>query len=85
MARRFLSFRRVSEGRNVPAVKVYGPGMRFWHWSNAFLVVLLCVTGYFIGVPPPSILGDASASYVMGWIRFLHLAAARLPVDSRSR
>jgi len=57
---------------------IYGPGVRLWHWANAFLMVVLCVTGYFIGVPPPSALGDPSSLYIMGWIRFLHLAAGYL-------
>ena len=59
-------------------VTLYGPGVRSWHWANAAIVMVLCITGYFIGVPPPSALGDTSSLYIMGWIRFLHLSGGYL-------
>jgi Ni/Fe-hydrogenase 1 B-type cytochrome subunit len=59
----------------LPDVQMYGVGIRFWHWSNALMVVILSVTGYFIGTPLPSSIGDTSVLYWMGWIRFIHLAA----------
>lgn len=59
----------------LPDVQMYGVGIRFWHWSNALMVVVLSVSGYFIGTPPPSSIGDTSVLYWMGWIRFIHLAA----------
>lgn len=71
---KFIPYQRVPETGMVPAVMLYGPGIRIWHWLNALTVVILAVTGYFIGVPPPSAIGDTSTLYVMGWIRFLHLA-----------
>lgn len=71
---KFIPYQRVSEDGLLPAVMIYGPGVRIWHWLNALAVVVLAVTGYFIGVPPPSAIGDTSTLYVMGWIRFLHLA-----------
>ena len=58
----------------LPAVVVYGPGVRLWHWLDALAVTVLMITGYFIGMPPPSVIGDTSTLYVMGWIRFYHLA-----------
>lgn len=61
-----------------PSVAIYGPGVRIWHWLNALVVLVLCLTGYFIGVPPPSAMGDTSSLYVMGWIRFFHLASGYL-------
>lgn len=60
------------------SVAIYGPGVRIWHWLNGLVVVVLCLTGYFIGVPPPSAMGDTSSLYVMGWIRFFHLASGYL-------
>jgi Ni/Fe-hydrogenase 1 B-type cytochrome subunit len=42
----------------------------------ALAMVVLCVTGYFIGTPLPSVPGEASDSYLMGYIRFAHFAAA---------
>ena len=62
----------------LPDVQMYGPGIRFWHWSNALMIVVLSVTGYFIGTPPPSSIGDTSVLYWMGWIRLVHLAAGYL-------
>lgn len=71
---KFTPFQRVSEVGLLPAVIIYGPGVRIWHWLNALAVLVLVITGYFIGVPPPSAIGDTSTLYVMGWIRFFHLA-----------
>ena len=59
-------------------VFIFGPGVRLWHWLNSLIIVVLCLTGYYIGVPPPSVLGDTSTLYVMGWIRFFHLASGYL-------
>lgn len=74
----YIPYHQLPE-QGIPApVTIYGPGVRLWHWVNGLLVVVLCVTGYFIGVPPPSALGDPSSLYIMGWIRFLHLASGYL-------
>lgn len=74
----YIPYHQLPE-EGIPApVTIYGPGVRWWHWINGLVVVVLCVTGYFIGVPPPSALGDTSSLYIMGWIRFLHLASGYL-------
>lgn len=73
-----MPYHQLPEGTIPEPVTIYGPGIRLWHWVNAFLVAVLCVTGYFIGVPPPSAMGDTSTLYIMGWIRFLHLASGYL-------
>jgi len=57
---------------------VYEAPVRLWHWINAACIVVLAVTGYFIGEPPPSQPGEASASFLMGYVRFAHFAAAYL-------
>ena len=57
------------------SVYVYEAPVRLWHWINALAIVVLAVTGYFIGSPPPSMPGEASANYLMGYIRFAHFAA----------
>ena len=51
--------------------------VRIYHWLNALVIVVLCVTGYLIG-DPPAFLSSAEASdqYLFGWIRFIHFAAA---------
>lgn len=62
--------------RKVESVYVYEWPVRIWHWVNALCIVVLGVTGYFIGSPPPSVPGEASASFLFGYIRFAHFAAA---------
>ncbi|GAA6212724.1 Ni/Fe-hydrogenase, b-type cytochrome subunit [Hyphomicrobiales bacterium 4NK60-0047b] len=57
------------------AVYVYEAPVRLWHWINAFAILALCVTGYFIGSPLSSVSGEASDHYVMGYMRFVHFAA----------
>ena len=58
------------------AVYVYQAPVRLWHWVNAIAIVVLCLTGYFIGSPPPAVHGEASDSFLFGWIRYLHFSAA---------
>jgi Ni/Fe-hydrogenase 1 B-type cytochrome subunit len=60
------------------AVYVYEAPVRLWHWVNALSILTLAITGYLIGSPPPSVHGEAAFSFVFGWIRYLHFAAAYL-------
>jgi Ni/Fe-hydrogenase 1 B-type cytochrome subunit len=57
-------------------VYVYEAPVRLWHWLNALSIVILAVTGYFIASPPPSVAGEASDNFLMGYIRFAHFATA---------
>jgi Ni/Fe-hydrogenase 1 B-type cytochrome subunit len=59
-------------------IYVYEVPVRLWHWINAAAITVLCVTGYFIGSPLPSMPGEASDWFVMGYIRFAHFAAGYL-------
>lgn len=59
-----------------PAVFVYEAPLRIWHWINALSIVVLVITGYFIGSPLPTVAGEASDHFLMGYIRFAHFAAA---------
>lgn len=59
-----------------PAVYVFEAPVRLWHWISALAIVVSAVTGYFIGVPLPTVPGEASDNYLMGYIRFAHFAAA---------
>ncbi|MDE1568362.1 Ni/Fe-hydrogenase, b-type cytochrome subunit [Aquabacter sediminis] len=63
-------------GRKLTTVYVYEAPVRLWHWVNALSIVVLCITGYLIGSPLPTLSGEASAHYMMGTIRFIHFAAA---------
>ena len=57
------------------AVYVYEAPLRLWHWVNALSIVILALSGYFIGSPLPSMPGEASDHFLMGYIRFAHFAA----------
>jgi len=65
----------VSHGQTTKSVYVYEAPVRVWHWINVLAITVLCVTGYFIGVPLPTMPGEASAHFLMGYIRFTHFAA----------
>ncbi|WP_020647931.1 Ni/Fe-hydrogenase, b-type cytochrome subunit [Solimonas variicoloris] len=65
----------VSHAPAVRSVYVYEAPVRIWHWINALAIVVLCVTGYFIGSPLPTMPGEASAHFLMGYIRFAHFAS----------
>jgi Ni/Fe-hydrogenase 1 B-type cytochrome subunit len=57
-------------------VFVYEAPVRIWHWLNALSIVVLGITGYLIASPLPSVAGEASDNFLMGYIRFTHFAAA---------
>lgn len=62
--------------RRHTAVYVYEAPVRLWHWINALAITVLCVTGYLIGSPPPSMqIAEATHQFVFGYIRFAHFAA----------
>ena len=59
------------------SVYVYEAPVRLWHWTNAAMILILIVTGYLIGSPPPTMqIGEAVNQFVFGYIRFAHFAAA---------
>lgn len=66
----------VAHGVSVKSVYVYEAPVRIWHWINVLAITVLAVTGYFIGSPLPTQPGEASASFLMGYIRFAHFTAA---------
>jgi len=66
----------VAHGNSIKSVYVYEAPVRIWHWINALALTVLAVTGYFIGSPLPTMPGEASANFLMGYIRFAHFAAA---------
>ncbi len=57
------------------SIYVYEVPVRIWHWINALAITILAITGYFIGSPLPTMSGEASDFYVMGYIRFAHFTA----------
>ncbi len=54
--------------------------IRVMHWAAALSVLILAVTGLYIGRPYFVTGGDTSSHYLMGWVRFLHFAAAAILV-----
>ncbi len=66
----------VQHGESVKSVYVYEAPVRIWHWINALAITVLIVTGYFIGSPLPTQPGEAYNTFLMGYIRFSHFAAA---------
>ena len=65
----------VATSRSIKSIYVYEAPVRLWHWVNALAITVLAVTGYFIGSPLPTQPGEASANFLMGYIRFAHFAA----------
>jgi Ni/Fe-hydrogenase 1 B-type cytochrome subunit len=71
------AFEAERSSRMVKAIYVYEAPLRLWHWVNALAITLLGLTGYFIGKPLPTLGdGEASAQYLMGWLRVIHFSAA---------
>lgn len=64
--------------RKVKAVNVYEAPLRLWHWVNALSIFTFMLTGYFIGRPVHSVSGDATENFLLGYIRFVHFAAAHV-------
>jgi Ni/Fe-hydrogenase 1 B-type cytochrome subunit len=60
---------------NRPTIYVYEAPVRLWHWVNALCIVVLAISGYFIGEPLPTLSGEASDHFLMGYIRATHFTA----------
>lgn len=52
--------------------------VRVWHWVNVACIVVLAVTGYLIASPLVSGSGEASDSFLFGYIRFIHFFVAQI-------
>ncbi|WP_310634321.1 Ni/Fe-hydrogenase, b-type cytochrome subunit [Paraburkholderia sp.] len=64
------------EGKRVTSVYVYQAPVRLWHWLTVLAVIVLTGTGFLIGKPVlPTLSGEASAHFMMGWLRFAHFTA----------
>jgi Ni/Fe-hydrogenase b-type cytochrome subunit len=74
----------VTLGRKVPPasgeyhwVYLWGWPLRAMHWIAAGCIVVLAATGLYIGRPAFLATGEGVRSgFFMGWIRFIHFAAA---------
>lgn len=58
------------------AVFIFEWPVRLWHWLTAISIVVLTVTGFYIGQPfMPNMPGEATDQFFMGYMRFAHFAA----------
>jgi Ni/Fe-hydrogenase 1 B-type cytochrome subunit len=58
------------------SVYVWQIPVRITHWVIALTLVVLSVTGFYIGRPFMSVPGPAGEAFVMGWMKVIHLYAA---------
>ena len=65
-------------GEQPGPVYVYDAATRIWHWVTALCIVVLGVTGYFIGSPQPSIGGEAYQNFLFGYVRMTHFIAGMI-------
>ena len=66
----------LQSARKITSVYVYEAPVRIWHWINALAIVVLCVTGYLIGSPLPTMgYSEAYETFLFGYIRFAHFLA----------
>ena len=73
-----LQYNELSADPNAQTLKsiyVYEAPVRLWYWVQALAMVVLVATGFLIAYPPPSIGGEASDSFLFGYVRFAHFAA----------
>ncbi len=58
-----------------PSIYVYEAPVRIWHWINALAITVLSVSGLLISYPLPSVEGEATVNFLMGYVRFVHFAS----------
>jgi len=57
-------------------ITLWGVPLRVMHWVAAICIVVLAVTGLYIGKPYFITGGDTQDHFLMGWVRFIHFTAA---------
>lgn len=68
------------ERGNFTWVYLWGAPIRAMHWVAAACIVVLIVTGFYIGRPYFMTTGEASSHFLMGKVRFVHFTAAAVLV-----
>ena len=61
---------------DIVRVYVWEVPVRITHWLIAFSIVVLSVTGFYIGRPFIIVSGPAGQSFTMGWMKVIHGYAA---------
>lgn len=57
---------------DIVRVYVWEAPVRITHWLIAIAIVVLSVTGFYMGRPYVSVPGPAEQSFVMGWMKVIH-------------
>lgn len=80
--RRLAGFGRplARERGNFTWVYLWGAPLRAMHWIAAVCILVLIVTGFYVGRPYVTTTGEASAHFLMGRMRFIHFTAAAVLV-----
>lgn len=63
-------------------VYLWGWPIRAMHWAAVAAIVVLVVTGFYVGRPYFMTSGEAANHFLMGRMRFLHFAAAAVLVTT---
>ncbi|RYL93614.1 Ni/Fe-hydrogenase, b-type cytochrome subunit [Sporolactobacillus sp. THM19-2] len=73
-----ISERRSAQLREQHSVYVWELPIRIFHWVNAASIMILMLTGIYIGHPfiTPASNGEAYYDYLMGWVRIIHFITA---------
>ncbi|MDJ0700115.1 MAG: Ni/Fe-hydrogenase, b-type cytochrome subunit [Woeseiaceae bacterium] len=67
----------MQKGAKVPGpFYVFELPVRIWHWLHVFSIGTLIFTGFLIATPPPTLHGEASDHFIMGYVRMVHFSAA---------
>lgn len=61
---------------NFTWVYLWSAPLRAMHWIAAACIIVLIVTGFYIGRPYFMTSGEASSHFLMGRVRFIHFTAA---------
>lgn len=74
--KRAPKFRAINQ--DVVKVYVWQLPVRVFHWINVLAILLLMITGFYIGNPivGASVPEEAYYSYLMGWVRYIHFFSA---------
>lgn len=60
---------------NTHPVYVWEAPVRVWHWAMAVCMFVMIATGFIIGNPLNTNVGDTWSTYSFAYVRFLHFAA----------
>ena len=63
-------------GDELVSVYVWQIPVRLTHWLIAISLMILSITGFYIGRPFVSVPGPAGGSFVMGWMKVIHMYTA---------